>query len=121
MAGGGALGASARYGVYLVVAHTVGVGFPWATLLVNIAGSLAMGAVVEFTALLWSPSPWLRSLLVVGFLGSFTTFSTFSLDFVTLWERGRAAAAAAYVLASGLLCVAACIGGMAAVRRLLGS
>ncbi|PWG61623.1 fluoride efflux transporter CrcB [Sediminicurvatus halobius] len=120
VAGGGALGASARYGVYLLVAHTVGVGFPWATPLVNIAGSLAMGVLVELTALLWLPAPWLRDFLAVGFLGAFTTFSTFSLDVVTLWERDRVAATVAYVLASGVLSVLACVGGMVATRRLLG-
>jgi len=120
VAAGGALGASARYGVYWVVAHAMGAGFPWATLLVNVSGSLAMGVLVELTALLWSPVAWLRSFLVVGFLGAFTTFSTFSVDVVTLWERGRVAATVAYVVASGALCVAACLGGMVAVRRLLG-
>lgn len=120
VAGGGALGASARYGVYLLVAHAVGVGFPWATLLVNVAGSLAMGALVEVLALVWSPPAWQRGFLVVGFLGAFTTFSTFSLDVASLWERSRGMAAAGYVLASVCLPVVACFGGMAAARRCLG-
>lgn len=102
---GGASGAVARF--LLSTAFFVPGQFPWPTLVINIAGSLGIG-------LLWGLygqhgwfEAWGRYLLVVGFLGGFTTFSAFSLETVGLVEGGRSGAAAAYVLASLVCCVAA--------------
>jgi len=119
VATGGAAGASARYATYLIAAHLGLTGFPWATLTVNVLGSLAMGALVSVTAVAWSPSPALRAFLVVGVLGAYTTFSTFALDVGALWERGRPLALALYVAGSLLLSVGAFFTGMLALRRLL--
>ena len=113
VAAGGAFGAVARYLVYLATARLVGTGFPLATLIVNILGSFAMGVLIEGSALRWNISNELRSLLAVGVLGAFTTFSTFSLDAVALWERGRELAAFVYVSASVILCIAALFAGSA--------
>src|SRR3546814_19075285 len=74
---GGALGAVARHLAVGQVALWAGPGFLFGTLAVNVVGSFAMGAIVELSALVWSPSPELRAFLTVGFLGAFTTFSTF--------------------------------------------
>ena len=65
-----------------------------------------IGVLIEVTALVWSPAPELRALLVVGVLGSVTTVSTFSLDVLVLFERGAAGQAAVYVLASVTLSLA---------------
>ena len=89
VAGGGALGAVARYLVYILAGQLLGTGFPFGTLIVNIAGSFAMGVLVEGMALAWTVGPATRLLLAVGVLGAFTTFSTFSLDVAVLYERGR--------------------------------
>lgn len=116
IAAGGALGAVARHYMTHQVALLAGSGFPWGTLAVNVLGSFIMGLLVEATALFWSPALELRAFLVVGVLGAFTTFSTFSLDVALLYERGQLAAAAAYVAASALLTVLALFAGLAVVR-----
>ncbi len=121
IAAGGALGAVARYAVMANVGQWFGLTFPWGTLCVNVVGSFAMGAFVEASALIWSPSPELRALIAIGFLGSFTTFSTFSLDVYVLYERGAFSQAAAYVVASVLLSVAGLLAGLYVLRSLLAS
>jgi fluoride exporter len=120
VAAGGAIGAVGRYLVMSGVGHWLGHGFPLGTLVVNVLGSLAMGVLVELGALVWSPSPELRAMLVVGLLGSFTTFSTFSLDVVVLVGRGANFAAMGYVVASVVLSIAGLVLGMALVRGLIG-
>jgi CrcB protein len=67
-------------------------------------------------ALFWSPGEALRAFMVVGVLGAFTTFSTFSLDVAVLYERGEFAAIAAYLIASFVLSVGALFAGLALVR-----
>ncbi len=120
VAGGGALGAMARYLVYLAAAHVLGTGFPFGTLIVNILGSFVMGALTETMALVWSAPTQTRLFLVVGFLGAFTTFSTFSLDFVALYERGRLLLCGLYVAISVVCSIGALFSGMLLFRRLLG-
>ena len=119
VAGGGALGAVARYLVYIAAGRLLGADFPYGTLIVNVAGSLVMGALVEIMALAWSTSNEMRLFLIVGFLGAFTTFSTFSLDFALLYERGRFLLCAVYVMASVVCSVGALFLGMWIFRRLL--
>jgi len=98
---GGALGSALRYGAGLASLAWFGAAYPWSTLAVNIAGSaligVAAGAGVEGGA---------RLLIVTGFLGGFTTFSAFSLETATLWQRSPWLAGA-YVAASVALGLAA--------------
>ncbi|MFZ8925567.1 MAG: fluoride efflux transporter FluC [Candidatus Nanopelagicales bacterium] len=105
---GGALGALGRHGVDLVT-QALGLASPWATLVVNVAGCLAMGLLVA--AILADPGrhPLWRPLVGIGLLGGFTTFSAFAGDAVTLVDDGQGVAAAAYI-------VARLVGGLAAVR-----
>lgn len=122
VAAGGAIGASARYATYLLVARWLGGSFPYfpyATLIVNVAGSMLMGAIVEIMALAWQPSGHVRIFFVVGFLGAFTTFSTFSLDAASLWERGQQGLTALYVGASVALSIGAFYAGLSIMRRVL--
>jgi CrcB protein len=104
---GGALGAMARYAVSIWVFNYSSDKFPYATLSVNVLGSFIMGIlfviIVERAAL---PAE-MRSLLMVGFLGAFTTFSTFSLDALSLWQNGHLFVALVYVLATVILCLVA--------------
>jgi CrcB protein len=98
---GGAIGASARYGVSLLALAWLGAGFPWATLAVNVLGSFAIG-VLAGQGMLGNA----RLFWVTGVLGGFTTFSAFSLEAVGLWERAPMLAIA-YVAASLVLGFAA--------------
>ena len=119
VAAGGAFGAVARYLVMVQVGHWLGTGFPFATLTVNIVGSFILGVLVELMALAWSPPPELRALLVVGVLGAFTTFSTFSMDVVLHMERGELGLTLTYIVASVALCVVAFFAGLHLVRAAL--
>lgn len=123
VAAGGAIGSAARYLVMAAIGSmggaAGGLGFPWATLTVNVAGAFALGALVETFALIYSPGPEMRAFLVVGILGGFTTFSTFSLDIVTLHERGEFLALAGYVIVSVAASVAALFAGLAMMRTVL--
>lgn len=114
---GGAFGASARYVTMSLVGHWFGHGFPYGTIVVNVVGSFVLGGLVETLALVWSPSEAVRAMLVVGVLGAFTTFSTFSLDVHTLAVRGSYLALGGYVAASVLLSVAAFTAGLMLFRQ----
>jgi fluoride exporter len=111
---GGALGSAARYLVNVGALRAFGPGFPVATMAVNILGSFAMGLLVVALAQLGGQR--FAPFLMTGILGGFTTFSAFSLDAVTLWERGQAMAAAGYVAGSVVLSLGALIAGMATAR-----
>lgn len=115
---GGALGSVARYGVNVWSVRLFGSGMPWGTFLVNVAGGLAMGLIAALFALKAEAPQELKLFLMTGVLGGFTTFSAFSLDAVTLWERGEPAMAAAYVAASVGVSIAALAGGLALGRAL---
>lgn len=109
---GGGLGAALRHGVSKISLATLGPGVPAGTLIVNVVGSLAMGLLIgTLAAVPGGTSQDLRLFLATGVLGGFTTFSAFSLDALTLWERGQPAAALAYVLASVILSLAAIAAG----------
>ncbi|KAB2854837.1 fluoride efflux transporter CrcB [Sphingopyxis terrae] len=114
---GGAIGAGARHLVGQILLARLGPGFPWWTLSVNIAGSLMMGLLIGWLARSGG-SDQARLFLGVGVLGGFTTFSSFSMEFWTLFERGQMAQAAAYVGASVIIGIAACGVGMATMRQL---
>ncbi|KGM47478.1 fluoride efflux transporter CrcB [Pseudooceanicola atlanticus] len=111
---GGAIGASARYLTGLAAIRLIGPGFPWGTLTVNVVGSFIMGAIVVGLAHLGQNR--FAPFLLTGLLGGFTTFSAFSLDAVTIWERGQAGTAIAYVAASVCLSLAALVAGLLLAR-----
>jgi CrcB protein len=106
---GGALGSVARYGCTGLAARVLGPSFPWGTLIVNAAGSLIIG----FLATLMAPdgrllaTPDARAWLLIGVLGGFTTFSSFSLDTLYLARDGEWLWASTNVVASVVLCLAA--------------
>jgi CrcB protein len=119
VAAGGIAGAVARYLVYVATGHLLGTNFPYATLIVNVVGSFAMGVLVETMALTWSASTAMRLFLTTGILGAFTTFSAFSLDFAVLYERRAFALCALYTIASFALSIGALFAGLYLVRRLI--
>lgn len=119
VAAGGAIGAGLRHLAGMAALRWLGAGFPWGTLFVNIAGSLAMGLLIATLARrAGGTSAELRLFLATGLLGGFTTFSAFSLDVAVLWERGETYAAAAYVAASVALSIIALFAGLWLVRSL---
>ena len=109
---GGALGASARYMTNVAAMRLFGPGFPWGTVAVNVVGSFLMGAIVVVLA--HKDATRMAPFLMTGV----TTFSAFSLDALTLWERGQSALAATYVAGSVILSLAGIVAGMAAARGL---
>jgi CrcB protein len=114
---GGAAGSVARYGVNVASGKMFGMDFPYGTLIVNVVGSFVIGALIAIFAQIWQPSENIRLFLVTGFLGGFTTFSSFSLDFANLWQRGDYVASAAYLSASIVLSIVALFAAMALVKE----
>ena len=113
---GGAIGASLRYLTNVGARSLFGAGYPFGTLIVNILGSFLMGVLVVVLAK--RGGNHLVPFLMTGILGGFTTFSAFSLDTLTIWERGEPASACVYVAASVLLSLAAIVAGLALARSL---
>ena len=109
---GGAIGAIARYAASLGIHSVAGHDFPYGTLLVNVAGSLAIGWLYVVIIESGSDLGHYRAPLIVGLLGAFTTFSAFSLETVHLMEAGQVLKAAANVLLNVILCLVACWGGL---------
>ena len=104
---GGALGAPARYGVAQII-HVARNGFPWATFWTNVSGSFALGLILALLLERFPPSRYARPMLATGFLGAYTTYSTFAVESDLLVKNGQAGLGVAYATASllaGLLAV----------------
>lgn len=118
IAAGGGAGSLARWGLDRVIAGTT---YPWATFTINLSGCLLIGLLMAFVLELWSQRRYVRPLVGVGFLGGFTTFSTFALETRGLAASSHALLAVVYVVASvslGLLAaMAGLLGGRAAIER----
>jgi CrcB protein len=114
---GGLFGSAARFAVGRMAGERFGWSFPFATLAVNLTGAFAIGLVVTLLAGRLPDAAW-RLLLITGFLGGYTTFSSYSLELVTMLIEGRWGPAVLYGLASNLLGLAACWGGVLLGRLL---
>ena len=117
---GGAVGTVSRYLVEVHHPSSPG-GFPWVTLAVNLSGSLAIGLLIPFTEHVAHRAPWARPLLVVGFLGGWTTYSTLAVDATLLTKHGDPGTALAYLAATVAGGLALVVAGHAAGRRVLAS
>ena len=117
---GGAIGASARYGLGLAALRLApNAAWPWGTFLANVVGGLLMGLLAGWLALRGgAEQETIRLFAAVGVLGGFTTFSAFSLETVLMIERRQWALAGGYVLLSAVLAVAALFVGLAIARKL---
>lgn len=115
---GGSLGALLRYGVANGVHAVLGRGFPYGTLVVNVSGCLAMGVLYVLLVERLALSPEWRAALLIGVLGAFTTFSSFSMETFALFEEGEWMKALMNVMLSVSLCLAAVWLGVLAGRRL---
>ena len=118
IAGGGALGAVLRYWVSTAVYAMAGRDFPYGTLAVNVLGSLAMGFLYIWLLERTLEGAGMRAFLLIGLLGAFTTFSTFSIETLMLMEGGHYVRALANTLVSVVLCVTAAGAGVILARQL---
>ena len=118
IAAGGAVGAVLRYGLSQAVYNVLGRGFPYGTLVVNVLGSLCMGFLFVFLIERTTLDVLWRAALLVGVLGAFTTFSTFSMETLNLLEEGAWSLAALNVLMSVTLCISAAWAGVTLARQL---
>ncbi|TWF78865.1 CrcB protein [Pseudonocardia hierapolitana] len=119
IAAGGVLGAEARYGVGALLPHADG-AWPWSTLLVNLSGCVLIGVLMVVITELRHAHRLVRPFLGVGVLGGYTTFSTATVETLTLLSAGRPGAAIGYVVATPALAVLGCGGGVVTTRLLAG-
>lgn len=115
IAAGGAVGTLARFGLAGLINQQ---GHPWGTVTVNVVGSLLLGIAIGIWGVEHATEHQLA--VTVGLLGGFTTFSTFALDTIRLWESGNTGLAAATVVVSVGLGLGAAVAGLLAGRALLG-
>ena len=115
---GGSLGAISRYWVSTATYSWLGNNFPYGTLMVNVTGSMMMGFLTVVLVQRFDVSDEVRLGLIVGFLGSFTTFSTFSMDTIHWIETGAVIKALAYILASVVACVLGAWVGLLSAKQL---
>ena len=118
IAGGGALGALLRYGMSMGVYALAGRGFPYGTLAVNVLGSLVMGFLYIWLLERIPGGSVLRAFLLIGLLGAFTTFSTFSIETLNLVEAGQLGKAMLNIVVSVVLCLGAAALGVMLARNL---
>jgi fluoride exporter len=116
---GGVLGAEARYGIGVALPHGVG-GWPWATLLINVSGCLLIGVLMVVITELVAPHRLVRPFLGVGVLGGYTTFSTYTVDVLSLAQAGRPSLALAYFVLTPVVALLACAAGAGATRLATG-
>ena len=114
---GGVFGVNARYWLGLWVNRWASQQFPWATLLINVTGSFAIGFLTMLLAR-WLPHQNFRLLVITGFLGGYTTYSTFALESLTLWERGEKGISLTYMASTLIVGFVAVTLGVALARNL---
>lgn len=115
---GGAGGALLRYWISNATHMLLGRGFPFGTLTVNLIGSILMGFLYIYLYERLDTSPELRAGIMIGLLGAFTTFSTFSLETLNLFEAGEHIKATINIVSSVLLCILGCWFGILLGRQL---
>ncbi|MGD2074738.1 MAG: fluoride efflux transporter CrcB [Gammaproteobacteria bacterium] len=118
IAGGGAVGALLRYWVSAATYGLTGTGFPYGTLAVNVLGSLIMGFMYAWLLERTLGDTAVRAFLLIGLLGAFTTFSTFSIETLNLIENAELMKAVTNTLLSVILCVGAAALGVGMARQL---
>ena len=106
-----------RHGVNVLSARGLGTAFPWGTLTVNVTGSIVMGLLAGYFASKGEAAQAWRLFLMTGVLGGYTTFSAFSLDAITLYERGEVASALTYIAASGAVSIFGLLAGLLLIRQ----
>ncbi len=113
---GGFLGANSRYWLGSMVNRWLGTGFPWATGLINISGALLIGIVATLFVDRAVDNESLRLFLIVGLLGGYTTFSSYTWEAVTMMEQNRWFPAIGYLVGSNVVGILACVAGVLIAR-----
>ncbi len=114
---GGFLGANARYGMTRLVADRLGTNWPWGTFLINLIGAFLIGIVLTSLTERTVADPVWRQVIVIGFLGGYTTFSSYTFEAIALAQGGEWRAATLYVLGSNILGLIACAAGITLARN----
>jgi CrcB protein len=115
---GGLIGANARFVMTRYMADRFGDSYPWGTFAINVAGAFLIGLLLTWLTQRSVADPAMRLVLVVGFLGGYTTFSSYTFEAVTMAQRGNWIGATTYVLGSNVLGLVACVTGIAVARHL---
>ena len=116
---GEGLGGALRHGVNAATVRLLDFDFPYGTLFINVVGSSAIGLLAGLFALKVDPGQSWRLFFTTGIIGGFTTFSTFSLEAVVLYERGELTSMAVYVLASVVASILGLFAGLFRMRQLV--
>ena len=114
---GGSLGAVARYSLSTIVYHTTNEFFPWGTLVVNLTGCFLIGVFTQLFETAIIPSEW-RSSITIGFIGAYTTFSTYSFETLNLLREGEFGRASLNIIASNLLGLLLVVAGIYSARAI---
>ena len=112
------VGANLRYMISRLAAREFGLAFPYGTLAINIVGSFIVGLFVIWTTERVLVDPRWRLLVVIGFCGSFTTFSSYAFETMSYFEQGQWGLMLANIFSNNLLCLAGALAGMATARAL---
>jgi CrcB protein len=115
---GAIVGANARYFISRYAAQVLGPVFPYGTLFINVAGSLIVGFFIIWTSERVLADPRWRLLIVVGFCGSLTTFSSYAFESMSYFEQGQWMLLLTNVIGNNLLCLAGALAGMGLARVL---
>ncbi len=110
------IGANLRYVLSRLAAHELGTAFPYGTLFINIVGSFIVGFFVIWTTERVLLDPRWRLLVVIGFCGSFTTFSSYAFETMSYFEQGQWGLMVANILSNNLLCLGGALAGIAVAR-----
>ena len=117
---GGSVGAIARFAMTRFAVARFGDTFPWGTLTINLLGAFTVGLILTWLTERTAAAPEFRLVLVVGFLGGYTTFSSYTFEAVAMAQRGNWLGASSYVFGSNVLGLAACAAGIVLARQLHG-
>ena len=117
---GGLIGANARYALTKTMVARFGDSYPWGTFAINVTGAFLIGLLLTLLTERSVGDPTMRLVLIVGFLGGYTTFSSYTFEAIAMAERGNWFGASTYVLGSNGLGLLACVAGIALARQLQG-
>jgi fluoride exporter len=117
---GGFAGANVRYVLGRAIADRAGTAFPYGTFTINVTGSLLIGIIMTLLTERWVADPAWRLILVVGFLGGYTTFSSYTFEAINLFQQGQTARALTYIVGSNALGLVGCYFGIVIARSFAG-